>query len=280
MTCTPFRSPDGKTIGIICTRGGKPRAPCLYCQTTYEFLCDYRDKPKAKRCSRKLCRVHAHEIGEDLHVCPDHVAGKPTAADHDPTGSDSTRQSADRAPLQVHTGNCNKHRGDPDAFDVTFGSGGVDGKPFAPSAVIFKEVRKAITEITMLELTAKIELDTWPDKAKAKLDKAERIKREFWPKYRRQFLAEMLVSSGSSVPADWKADVAEARARGVTGHRNAWDRLLVRRRVVLLCYCETRALCHRRLLAEILVRMGAVDAGELPTPEKDANQVKLFAEGT
>jgi hypothetical protein len=269
MTCTPFRSPDGKTIGFICTRGGKPRAPCLYCRTTHEFLCDHRDKPKAKRCSRKLCRVHAHEIGDNLHVCPDHVAAKDAPA---PRRSDE--------PLQVHTGNCNKHRGDPDAFDVTFGSGGIEGKPFAPSAVIFKEVRKAITEITMLELTAKIELDTWPDKAKAKLEKAERIKREFWTKYRRQFLAEMLVSSGSLVPADWKTDVTEARARGVTAHHNAWERLLVRKRVVLLCYCETRVLCHRRLLAEILVRMGAVDAGELPTPEKDANQVKLFAEGT
>ncbi len=267
MPCEPFTLPDG-TRGIICTRGRGPKAKCLYCEAVHSFLCDHRDRPKAARCSRKLCRKHAHEIGDNLHVCPDHVAGNPKP---DVRPSDE--------PLRVYTGNCNRHRNDPDAFDITFGSGGVAGRPFAPSAVIFKEARTAITQIQLLECTAAIEDQLHPDKARAKREKAETIKRAFWPKYRRAFLAEMLVSSDSDVPDDWRPDVAEARKRGVTRHLNAWERMLVRSRVVLLCYCETRMLCHRRLLAEILVRKGANDMGELPTPEKNPSQRKLFAGG-
>lgn len=64
------------------------------------------------------------------------------------------------------------------------------------------------------------------------------------------------------------------RARGVECHREAWDRLLKRKRITLLCYCDGREFCHRGLLVQILVKMGAKDMGELPA--ENPVQGKLF----
>lgn len=63
------------------------------------------------------------------------------------------------------------------------------------------------------------------------------------PVFEAAYLAEMRQS--------WKLD------------RRAWDALLARRRVVLVCGCDDGARCHRRVLAEkILVKLGARYAGE------------------
>ena len=40
-------------------------------------------------------------------------------------------------------------------------------------------------------------------------------------------------------------------------HRARWDEVLAMDEVVLVCYCETDDHCHRRLLAEYLVKCGA-----------------------
>jgi hypothetical protein len=37
-------------------------------------------------------------------------------------------------------------------------------------------------------------------------------------------------------------------------HRAAWDEVLARERVVLCCYCQDPALCHRSLLAQLLAK--------------------------
>ncbi len=42
-----------------------------------------------------------------------------------------------------------------------------------------------------------------------------------------------------------------------------WDELLCQERVVLLCYCPPTAFCHRKLLADILVSLGALYMGEV-----------------
>ena len=47
--------------------------------------------------------------------------------------------------------------------------------------------------------------------------------------------------------------------------RRAWDRLLARERVVLVCYCVDGERCHRRLLAGYLEKLGALDRGEVDT---------------
>lgn len=49
----------------------------------------------------------------------------------------------------------------------------------------------------------------------------------------------------------------------------SWSRLLSKERVVLVCYCKNHERCHRTILARILVKLGAVYAGELD------NQMKL-----
>lgn len=46
-------------------------------------------------------------------------------------------------------------------------------------------------------------------------------------------------------------------------YRTKWDRLLQKQRIVLLCYCKAGDFCHRRLLAEILVKLGAVYMEEI-----------------
>jgi hypothetical protein len=181
----------------------------------------------------------------------------------------------ERPALHVFTGNCNRHRKDPDAFDVTIMSGGVDGKPFAPSAIIFNAARRAITDVMMLDNTARVEeIAGRLDSADAMRKRAAYVKHTSFQTYRRAFLAEMLVSSGSRVPAGWERDADDARARGVECHRESWDALLKRLRITLLCYCGGREFCHRGLLVQILVRKGAVDGGELKAPE-DERQGKL-----
>lgn len=267
MTCTPIVI-DGKAVGFICTRGERrAKTPCQWCTKLHEFLCDHRARPKGRRCSKRLCVEHAHQTGADEHMCPDHAKGDIKPPNQPPRPK--------KAPLQLHTGNCNRHRKDPDAFDVTIMTGGPNGKPFAPSLIIFNAARRAKADVEILESTARVEeLAERHDSAATMRLRAAYTKRTSWETYRRAFFAEMIVSSGSPVPNGWERDVDDARARGVECHREAWDRLLQRKRVVLLCYCDGREFCHRGLLAQILVRKGAVDCGELEAP-KDDRQVSL-----
>jgi len=42
-----------------------------------------------------------------------------------------------------------------------------------------------------------------------------------------------------------------------------WDEVLARDNVVIVCFCPYKAFCHRNLVAEYLVRMGAEYMGEI-----------------
>lgn len=46
-------------------------------------------------------------------------------------------------------------------------------------------------------------------------------------------------------------------------HRLSWDGLLAMERAVLVCYCTDAERCHRRVLAGILAKLGAIDEGEI-----------------
>jgi uncharacterized protein YeaO (DUF488 family) len=46
-------------------------------------------------------------------------------------------------------------------------------------------------------------------------------------------------------------------------NRARWNEILVLSRVTLLCYCRKGDFCHRKLLADILVKLGAVYKGEI-----------------
>lgn len=63
-----------------------------------------------------------------------------------------------------------------------------------------------------------------------------------WPEYERRYTAEMRASYCKS--------------------RGAWDALLAREEVTLLCFCHDPSHCHRGILARLLVRCGATYEGE------------------
>lgn len=82
----------------------------------------------------------------------------------------------------------------------------------------------------------------------------------------RPALAARRSGDAAQMEAAWAAYVpaylAEMRA-SYRAHRDAWERLLGRERVVLACYCTDPERCHRTLLGrDILTRLGAVWCGE------------------
>lgn len=87
----------------------------------------------------------------------------------------------------------------------------------------------------------------------------------FAPSWR--ILGPMLALRRAGVPAAWawrryvEEYTAEMRA-SYREQRAAWDRLLARDEVTLVCYCTDAAHCHRTLLAEILGKLGAQVQGE------------------
>ena len=48
-----------------------------------------------------------------------------------------------------------------------------------------------------------------------------------------------------------------------TEHRDAWNKVLELKEIVLICFCPSDSFCHRHLLAKYLVKLGAIYNGEL-----------------
>jgi len=72
--------------------------------------------------------------------------------------------------------------------------------------------------------------------------------------------------AGALTGADWAEYVeryTEEMRASYRAHPEAWAWLLSRPRIVLTCYCTDPERCHRRVLARILVRLGAEDGGEV-----------------
>ncbi len=81
------------------------------------------------------------------------------------------------------------------------------------------------------------------------------------------------LATGKLTDEDWRGYSEQYTAQMRTSYRDqraAWDALLAREHVVLVCYCTDAERCHRRVLAGILAKLGAVDEGEL-----DATQGSL-----
>lgn len=144
-----------------------------------------------------------------------------------------------------------KYRG-PDRLDITRGSGGAEGHPFAPSwrtlglvLAAREEARRVLAnakpacidaiQVGRPELVGVIEHNAH--------ERAVAIQRYAWSDYVPAYLEEMADSQRL--------------------HPGAWQALLARPRVILVCYCRERERCHRGLLARLLVERGAVDEGEL-----------------
>lgn len=139
-----------------------------------------------------------------------------------------------------------------DRLDVTRQGESAWGKSFAPSWPLLTEALDA------LKLAARIEADARhhektvalhrPDlagsvTAAARREAAE-VRAAAWASYKPKYLAEMRVSY---------------RER-----RGAWDQLLARERMTLVCFCVDLETCHRKVLrTEILPPLGAYDMGEV-----------------
>ncbi len=131
--------------------------------------------------------------------------------------------------LEVYTARISSK--DPDRLDVTRKSGGLLGAPFAPSWALLNPVLAARKEAQRLT-------------AAGNPDAAIDIERGAWADYVPAFLQEMRASYVAK-PA-------------------AWQGLVNRARVVLVCYCTDAERCHRALLARnVLPKLGATYRGEL-----------------
>lgn len=136
----------------------------------------------------------------------------------------------------------------PDALDITRKSGRGEALAFAPSWAI---LRPALDARKRAEATGTPAI-------------ADRILAAAWTAYVPAYLNEMRAS--------WRRN------------RPAWDALLARPSVTLLCYCTDAEHCHRRILrAVILPKLGATDCGEVGaramTPDTYAALARLaFAE--
>jgi uncharacterized protein YeaO (DUF488 family) len=80
-------------------------------------------------------------------------------------------------------------------------------------------------------------------------------------------LRPMLVqrAAGFDVAAYWPRYVADYTAEIRTSYRSqraAWDALLTRSEVTLLCFCVDPMHCHRSVLAGLLGKLGATVRGE------------------
>jgi uncharacterized protein YeaO (DUF488 family) len=66
--------------------------------------------------------------------------------------------------------------------------------------------------------------------------------------------------------ADYEVRYTAEMRESYRDNRAPWDALLACESVTLLCYCAitpARPWCHRRTLAGILAKLGAVDCGEV-----------------
>ena len=133
------------------------------------------------------------------------------------------------APLRVWTARVS-WRGE-GRLDITRKSAGPAGLPFAPSWAILRPA-----------LDARSRAFTIRNSSGGNLPLADRIEAEAWARYVPAYTAEMRAS--------------------YRAHYEAWRELLAARERTLVCYCTDAAHCHRRLLALMLVKCGAVDMGE------------------
>ena len=71
--------------------------------------------------------------------------------------------------------------------------------------------------------------------------------------------------AGTISDADWNSyaeQYTEQMRDSYRLYRDEWDALLARETTTLVCYCTDPAKCHRTVLAQILVKLGATYNGE------------------
>ncbi len=155
---------------------------------------------------------------------------------------------------------------DPDVLDITRGSGKGLGLTFAPSKDLLAPAiaaRRAAEK--KREKAADLAAAGGIGTAQMLERQADDMENAAWAVYEPRYMAEMRVSYGLA-PEKHGPLERLAIERNVKPNRKAWAELLGRKRVVLICYCTDPERCHRRLLAGILGKLGAVDRGEIGAP--------------
>lgn len=78
MSCESVPFAGG--TAIICTRGAKPKPAssnvCYVCKKKAMYACDFqvaRITPGGITCDRGLCLDHAHKVGRNKDLCPEHI---------------------------------------------------------------------------------------------------------------------------------------------------------------------------------------------------------------
>jgi len=82
----------------------------------------------------------------------------------------------------------------------------------------------------------------------------------FWPFIEKRRRGEVITAE------EWQQYVAgytEQMRLCYRDHKQAWEALLGQERVLLVCFCADSQRCHRSVLAHLLARCGAKNAGEL-----------------
>ena len=135
-----------------------------------------------------------------------------------------------------------------DRLDVTRKSAPPEGIAFAPSWAILRpaldllSVARSMREAADHAGAAKPDDATLAESCLEMTRAAEAIESGAWSLYVEAYRGEMRESYRTQ--------------------RAAWDALLSRESVTLVCYCTDPARCHRTLLAGILAKLGATVAGE------------------
>lgn len=75
-------------------------------------------------------------------------------------------------------------------------------------------------------------------------------------------MLEQATSIERAAYSDYVPAYVEEMRQSYRRWRSKWEELLARDSVTLCCYCTDPERCHRRILAEILAKLGAVDEGE------------------
>jgi hypothetical protein len=138
----------------------------------------------------------------------------------------------------------------PDVLDITRGSADraakrgqpSPGEPFAPSHAILDPALAARDEAERL-------------RAAGEYRRAGDLMGRAWERYAAAFNVEM--------------------RRSYLRDHDAWDALLTRESVTLVCFCDHPRQCHRFLLADILERLGARYVGERGAVVDNVRQLAL-----
>lgn len=138
----------------------------------------------------------------------------------------------------------------PDRLDITRKSGSGLGLVFAPSWDILTPAIEARAKAKAMRdrLERSRQASLFGEAVAAQcgdlvMEQADAVEREAWATYVPAYLEEMRQSYRLC--------------------RIKWEALLSWERVVLCCYCVDAERCHRRILAEILAKLGATDEGEV-----------------